>query len=50
VDLFDFSFPVAFIPVRNLNGIQVNNAFWEGAELLHSFGLITMLSICDGAQ
>ena len=23
----DFSFPVAFIHVRNLNGIQVNNAF-----------------------
>ena len=46
----DFSFPVAFIPVRNLNGIQVNNAFWEGVELLHSFGFITMLSICDGAS
>ena len=46
----DFSFPVAFIPVRNLNGIQVNNAFWEGVELLHSFRFITMLSICDGAS
>jgi hypothetical protein len=33
-----------------LDAISLNNAFWEGVELLHSFGFITMLSICDGAS
>ena len=48
--VFRFAFPCAYFAVKNLTGIQVSNAFWEGIYLLHRFGFNSVLSICDGAS
>jgi hypothetical protein len=46
----DFVFPCAYLAVKNLTGIQVSNAFWEGIHLLHRFGFNVVLSFCDGVS
>jgi hypothetical protein len=40
----------SYLCVRNLTGIQVSTAFWEGVALLHRFGFNIVASICDGAS
>jgi hypothetical protein len=47
---FKFDFPCAYFLTRNLTSMQLNRLFWQGINVLHSFGFDILVSCCDGAS